>query len=110
MTADNETTIGKETYVVNSARAWAKGDHETDALAKMAAHWHGSLPDQVEVAIVHCRGFNAMSGGVMSTSVDCDEVISETRFEIPKEDFKKLLNAVAEIDLLAEDCLVGNEI
>lgn len=93
-------------YVANSAKCWGRGDYETDALATLVEHWHGDVPDTVEVGISHVRGFEGITRSLSHAQVAADEVLGHTGYEIPRAEFEALRKHVRETDVLAETALV----
>lgn len=105
----NSDSDAPTVYVANSARAWGKGAYETEALAKLAANWHGSVPETVDVTIARVTGFNGLGRSAHSSWVDADSVEAEERFEIPRDEFEVLADHVSETEIIAEAALMAAE-
>lgn len=108
-TDTNGSDNAEKLYVANSARAWGKAPDEYEAVANLASHYRGDIPDEVELSVCCVRGFNGLETSLYSSHIDAEEVLSETKFTIPGDLFETLRDHVSETDILVEECLVEAE-
>lgn len=92
---------------VNSHTAWGTGDHETDALIRMAGYWNSTFQDTEIIHVVEYRG--ELHTLTLFGHVEADEIVRAEALEIDGAKLERLSELSDESELLAEEILVEGE-